>query len=139
MPESGQPSEDLTLDGLDEKVRTIVEAFQPVLDFSAFDTVRRAAFDDQECWTREFGRSHDPSALGVERNVFRYRPAEVVLRLAEDGDLADLARLLCAGVRARARLLISTARCTRMSYRSAATASAYRKSYCIRGSFGANR
>lgn len=109
VPEPGEPSEDLTLDGLDEKVRTVVEAFQPVLDFSAFDIVRRAAFDDEECWTREFGRSHDPSALGVERNVFRYRPAEVVLRLAEDGDLADLARLLCAGVRARAKLLISTA------------------------------
>lgn len=109
VPEPAEPSEDLTLDGLDEKVRTVVEAFQPVLDFSAFDTVRRAAFDDQECWTREFGRSHDPSALGVERNVFRYRPAEVVLRLAEDGDLADLARLLCAGVRSRAKLLISTA------------------------------
>lgn len=109
VPEPGEPSEDLTLDGLDERVRTVVEAFQPVLDFPGFDAVRQAAFDDEESWTREFGRSHDPSALGVERNVFRYRPAEVVLRLAEGGDLADLARVLCAGVRARAKLLISTA------------------------------
>jgi RHH-type proline utilization regulon transcriptional repressor/proline dehydrogenase/delta 1-pyrroline-5-carboxylate dehydrogenase len=108
-PEPGEPSDDLTLDGLDDRVRTVIEAFQPVLDFPSFDTVRRAAFDDQECWTREFGRSHDPSALGVERNVFRYRPAEVVLRLSEDGDPADLARLLCAGVRARAKLLVSSA------------------------------
>ncbi len=109
LSEPGKPSDDLTLDGLDDRVRTVIEAFQPVLDFPGFDAVRRAAFDDQECWTREFGRSHDPSALGIERNVLRYRPAEVVLRLAEDGDLADLARLLCAGVRARAKLLVSTA------------------------------
>jgi RHH-type proline utilization regulon transcriptional repressor/proline dehydrogenase/delta 1-pyrroline-5-carboxylate dehydrogenase len=109
VPDPGQPSDDLTLDGLDDRVRTVIEAFQPALDFPAFDAVRRAAFDDQESWTREFGRSHDPSALGVERNVLRYRPAEVVLRLADDGDLADLARLLCAGVRARAKLLVSTA------------------------------
>jgi RHH-type proline utilization regulon transcriptional repressor/proline dehydrogenase/delta 1-pyrroline-5-carboxylate dehydrogenase len=109
VPEPGEPSDDLTLDGLDDRVRTVIETFQPSLDFTAFDSVRRAAFDDQEWWTREFGRSHDPSALGVERNVLRYRPADVVLRLADDGDLADLARLLCAGVRARAKLLVSTA------------------------------
>ncbi|WP_309708568.1 bifunctional proline dehydrogenase/L-glutamate gamma-semialdehyde dehydrogenase [Pseudolysinimonas sp.] len=109
LPEAGEPSDDLTLDGLDDRVRTVIEEFQPVLDFPSFDAVRRAAFDDQECWTREFGRSHDPSALGVERNVFRYRPTEVVLRLAENAPLADLARLLCAGVRARAKLLVSTA------------------------------
>lgn len=108
QPVAGEPSDELSLDGLDERVRTVIEAFQPVLDFAAFDRVRRAAFDDQECWTHEFGRSHDPSALGVERNVFRYRPASVVIRLSADGDPADLARVLCAGVRARARLLVSS-------------------------------
>jgi RHH-type proline utilization regulon transcriptional repressor/proline dehydrogenase/delta 1-pyrroline-5-carboxylate dehydrogenase len=105
----GEPSEDLTLDGLDGRVRTTIEAFQPVLEFTEFDRVRRAALGDEECWTNEFGRSTDPSALGVERNVFRYRPAEVVIRLGENGDLGDLARVLIAGVRCRARLLISTA------------------------------
>jgi RHH-type proline utilization regulon transcriptional repressor/proline dehydrogenase/delta 1-pyrroline-5-carboxylate dehydrogenase len=108
-PDAGEPSDDLTLDGLDDRVRTVIEAFQPVLDFSGFDTVRRAAFSDEEAWTSEFGHSHDPSALGVERNVFRYRPAEVVVRWDESGTAADLARVLCAGVRARARLLVSTA------------------------------
>ena len=105
----GEPSEDLTLDGLDDRVRATIEAFQPALEFAAFDRVRRAAFGDEECWTTEFGRSHDPSALGVERNVLRYRPAEVVIRLGESGDLGDLARVLVAGVRCRARLLISAA------------------------------
>jgi RHH-type proline utilization regulon transcriptional repressor/proline dehydrogenase/delta 1-pyrroline-5-carboxylate dehydrogenase len=40
--------------------------------------------------------------------VFRYRPAEVTVRLAEDGDLTDLVRVLAAGVRARATLHISS-------------------------------
>ncbi|MEO8529013.1 MAG: proline dehydrogenase family protein, partial [Pseudolysinimonas sp.] len=102
-------ADDITLEGLDDRVRATIEAFQPALEFSAFDRVRQAAFGDEEAWTTEFGRSADPSALGVERNVFRYRPAEVVIRLAESGDLADLARVLVAGVRTRARLLISTA------------------------------
>lgn len=109
IPDAGEPSEDIALDGLDERVRTVIEAFQPVLDFSAFDVVRRAAFSDEEAWASEFGRSSDPSALGVERNVFRYRPAEVVIRADSDSSMADLARVLVAGVRARAKLLISTA------------------------------
>lgn len=108
-PDHGEPVEDLRLDGLEPRVRAVVEAFQPALDFARFDRVRRAALSDEEAWVTEFGRSHDPSALGVERNIRRYRPAEVVVRLAEDADLADLARVLCAGVRARARMLVSTA------------------------------
>jgi RHH-type proline utilization regulon transcriptional repressor/proline dehydrogenase/delta 1-pyrroline-5-carboxylate dehydrogenase len=109
IPDAGQPSDDISLDGLDEKVRTVIEAFQPALEFAAFDVVRRAAFSDQDAWNTEFDRSTDPSALGVERNVFRYRPAEVVIRADSDASLGDLARVLAAGVRARARLLVSTA------------------------------
>jgi RHH-type proline utilization regulon transcriptional repressor/proline dehydrogenase/delta 1-pyrroline-5-carboxylate dehydrogenase len=109
LPDEAEPSDDLALDGLDDRVRTTIEAFQSSLDFVGFDRVRRAALDDDAVWTRELGRSVDPSALGVERNVFRHRPTDVVVRLAEDGSLADLARVLCAGVRSRARLLISTA------------------------------
>lgn len=108
-PDDGEPSENLTLDGLDERVRTVIEAFQPVLDYPAFDMVRRAAFLDEKTWATEFGRSHDPSALGVERHVLRYRPADVVVRCDASGTPGDLARVICAGVRARAKLLISTA------------------------------
>ena len=93
------PTGDLTLDGLDPRVADFIEAFQPVLDYEDFDRVRRGALERRGCWDNEFGTSRDLSALGVERNVFRYRPAEVVIRLGEDGDLADLARVLVAGVR----------------------------------------
>jgi len=70
--------------------------------------VRRGALSDQAAWDTEFGTSRDISNLGVERNVFRYRPAEVTVRLAEGADLVDLIRVLAAGVRARAVLQVST-------------------------------
>jgi RHH-type transcriptional regulator, proline utilization regulon repressor / proline dehydrogenase / delta 1-pyrroline-5-carboxylate dehydrogenase len=107
-PEESSPSEELHLDGLDDRVSAAIEAFQPQLEFSAFDRVRRAAFSDEEAWTTEFSRGHDPSALGLERNVFRYRPAEVVVRLSDGAAPADLARVLIAGVRVRARMLVSS-------------------------------
>lgn len=102
------PSDDLSLDGLDLRVRATIEAFQPALDFAGFDRVRQAAFSDEEAWVAEFGRAHDPTALGLERNVLRYRPAEVVVRLSDGADVASLARVLVAGVRAKARMLVST-------------------------------
>jgi len=108
-PDPGPPSEELHLDGLDDRVRATIEAFQPALDFAGFDRVRRAAFDDERVWATGLGRGQDPAGLGLERNVHRYRPAEVVVRLSEGADLADLARVLCAGVRVRARMLVSTA------------------------------
>lgn len=108
-PEPLEPSEELRLDGLDPRVRATIEAMQPALDFGGFDRVRQGAYSDEEAWTVEYGRAHDPVALPLERNVVRYRPAEVVVRLSEGAPLADLARVLVAGVRARARMLVSSA------------------------------
>ncbi len=103
------PAGDLRLDGLEPRVRALVEAFQPSLDYEGFDAVRRGAFSDAAAWAVEFGGSRDVSQLGVERNVFRYRPAPVTVRLAEDGALADLVRVLAAAALARAPLAISSA------------------------------
>lgn len=101
--------EELRLDGLDERVRWVIEAFQPALGFDAFSRVRAAALSDEEAWDREFGVAVPvPSAAGVRRAT-RYRPAAVDIRLGADGALADLARVLAAGVRARARLRVSAA------------------------------
>lgn len=108
-PEPLEPSDELRLDGLDPRVRATIEAMQPALDFAGFDRVRQGAYSDEEAWTVEFGRAHDPVAAPLERNVVRYRPAEVVVRLGEGAPLADLARVLVAGVRARARMLVSSA------------------------------
>ena len=108
-PVEAGPAGDLALGELDPRVAAFIEACQPVLDYADFDRVRRGALSDQAAWDTEFGTSRDISALGVERNVFRYRPAEITVRLAEDGDLVDLIRVLAAGVRARATMHVSTA------------------------------
>lgn len=104
------PEGDLRLDGLERRVRAVVEAFQPSLDYGGFDAVRRGAFSDADAWAAEFGASRDVSQLGVERNVFRYRPARVTVRLADDGALADLVRVLAAAALARSPLAISSAK-----------------------------
>ena len=42
--------------------------------------VVRDEFADAVAWDREFGRVRDVSRLGVERNLFRYRPVPVAVR-----------------------------------------------------------
>lgn len=84
----------------------------------ASDALRQArgvaetmSFVDQERFVRvirgmdsaietEFGQVHDPSQLGVEKNCFRYRPAQgVIIRLSEGENLGDLLAL-AAGAKA---------------------------------------
>ncbi|QNO37408.1 bifunctional proline dehydrogenase/L-glutamate gamma-semialdehyde dehydrogenase [Protaetiibacter sp. SSC-01] len=113
-PVPAAPAGDLRLDGLSPRVRGLVEAFQPALDYAGFDAVRRGAFSDAAAWAAEFAESRDVSQLGVERNVFRYRPTPVTVRLAEGGSLADLVRVLAAAALARAPLAISSATPLRM-------------------------
>ena len=106
--ESG-PGEDLTLEGISEPVARVIKRAQAGLEFLEFDRVRLAAVRDEKAWLSEFGVARDVSNLGVERNVFRYRPIPVTIRLAEGGSMGDLARLIVAGTRAGSVLFVSTA------------------------------
>jgi RHH-type proline utilization regulon transcriptional repressor/proline dehydrogenase/delta 1-pyrroline-5-carboxylate dehydrogenase len=107
-PVPAAASGDLRLTGLEARVASVIEACQPALGYDEFDLVRRGALSDAAAWDAEFGTARDVSALGVERNVFRYRPATVVVRLAEGGSLAELVRVLAAGVLARANVRVSS-------------------------------
>lgn len=64
---------------------------------------------DVDAWRDEFGVARDVSALGVERNVFRYLPVPVTVRF-EGSRVADLVRVVAAGVRAGSRVSVSTAK-----------------------------
>jgi RHH-type proline utilization regulon transcriptional repressor/proline dehydrogenase/delta 1-pyrroline-5-carboxylate dehydrogenase len=108
-PIESDPGEDLTLEGVSHPVARIIEQSQVGLDFLEFDRVRLAATRDEKAWQSEFGVSRDVSGLGVERNVFRYRPLPVTLRLSDGAPLGDLVRLLAAGTRAGSVLYVSTA------------------------------
>ncbi|MEO7122956.1 MAG: 1-pyrroline-5-carboxylate dehydrogenase, partial [Lacisediminihabitans sp.] len=77
--------------------------------FVEFDQVRRAALSDQRAWDIEFSVARDSSRLLVERNVLRYLPTPVTLRLSEGASQSQLVRMLAAAARVDAPVSISTA------------------------------
>lgn len=108
-PVHAEPKKSVRLHGLHKRVAAVIEAATPQLDFIEFDRVRSGANSDERWWEEEFGVSRDVSELGVERNVLRYRPAEVLIRIADDAEMGDAVRMLAAAARARAVVRISTA------------------------------
>lgn len=103
----GSSSATLHLRGLDTRVQQLVEAAQPDLPFEGFDWVRRGALADAVAWDREFGRVKDVTHLGVERNLFRYRPVSVAVRASAGTDVAHLVRTLIAAIRSGAPITLS--------------------------------
>ncbi|MFD2028065.1 bifunctional proline dehydrogenase/L-glutamate gamma-semialdehyde dehydrogenase [Promicromonospora aerolata] len=60
-----------------------------------------ARADDERAWATEFAPEHDPSALGVETNVFRYRPVPgITVRVGADAPEVEVQRVLAAAARA---------------------------------------
>ncbi|MCC2031670.1 proline dehydrogenase family protein [Microbacterium allomyrinae] len=98
----------LHLRGLDSRIATVIEAAQPSLDYESFEWLRRAALSDAIVWDREFGQVKDVSGLGIERNLFRYRPvASVALRATGDATWQSVLRVVLAGIRAGSALTLS--------------------------------
>jgi RHH-type proline utilization regulon transcriptional repressor/proline dehydrogenase/delta 1-pyrroline-5-carboxylate dehydrogenase len=95
----GAPSSTLHLRGLDSRLTSVIEAAQPTLSYEAFEWLRRGALSDAIAWDREFGRVKDASGLGVERNLFRYRPTAVAVRATGDAPWQAVLRVVLAGVR----------------------------------------
>ena len=60
----------------------------------------RSAGSDAAAWAAEFGRIKDVSGLLAERNLFRYLPVPVQIRLSEAEPEASLLRVLAAALRA---------------------------------------
>ncbi|MDM7991439.1 bifunctional proline dehydrogenase/L-glutamate gamma-semialdehyde dehydrogenase [Arthrobacter sp. zg-Y877] len=71
--------------------------------------LRRAANSDIRAWNSEFGTAKDVSGLSAERNVFRYVPVPVTVRLSEGQPAALLVRVLAAALTAGSAVTISTA------------------------------
>ncbi|MBN9239232.1 MAG: 1-pyrroline-5-carboxylate dehydrogenase [Micrococcales bacterium 70-64] len=107
-PVEQEPHNDILLPGISDRVASVVKKAQGGLGFPEFDRVRRAAQSDERAWNEEFGVSRDVSNLGVERNVFRYLPVPVTIRLSEGEPLGHLVRLLAAASRAGAEVDISS-------------------------------
>ena len=69
--------------------------------------VAAAAASDDDAWNREFARATDKTGLRSEANIFRYRPADVVLRIAADAAPEHTARTLIAAHRFTSRVSLS--------------------------------
>ncbi|WP_082492409.1 bifunctional proline dehydrogenase/L-glutamate gamma-semialdehyde dehydrogenase [Leifsonia sp. Root4] len=105
----GAHSQTLHLRGLDERVTAVIEASQSSLGYEEFDVLRRSALSDAIAWAEEFGTAKDVSALGLERNVFRYRHLPVTVRVSEAASLGHALRVIAAGVLSRSRFEVSSA------------------------------
>ena len=68
--------------------------------------LEQAHASDEMAWATEFGVARDPSGLEAEANIFRYRPASVVLRVADDATAHEVARLVLAARRTGAELRV---------------------------------
>ncbi|MDQ0754921.1 bifunctional proline dehydrogenase/L-glutamate gamma-semialdehyde dehydrogenase [Arthrobacter sp. B3I4] len=90
-------------------VRRIEDAAKGFLAPEELAPLQRSLASDALAWTEEFGTAKDVSGLSAERNVFRYRPLPVTVRLAEGGALGGLVRVVAAGVQAGSDLTVSSA------------------------------
>jgi len=107
-PSSGAAtSATLHLRGLDSRISGVIEAAQPSLEYDAFEWLRRSALSDALAWDREFGQVRDVSHLGVERNLFRYRPVSVSIRATGDATWQALLRVVVAGIRSGSDFTVS--------------------------------
>ncbi|WP_026851850.1 bifunctional proline dehydrogenase/L-glutamate gamma-semialdehyde dehydrogenase [Glaciibacter superstes] len=109
VTDPGKNSATLHLRGLEQSVTDLIEASQPSLEYADFDILRRSALSDAIAWNDEFGAVRDVSALGLERNVFRYRSLPVTVRLTEDGTLSHLLRVIVAATLSKSRFVVSSA------------------------------
>ncbi|SKA79396.1 L-proline dehydrogenase [Agreia bicolorata] len=106
--EEGEPSQGLSNAGLDGRVGALLDSAQAGLDWNHFDIARRGAKSDAVAWSQSFAPV-DRSGLGVERNVLRYRPVPVTVRLSDDGERHELLRVLSAATLARSKFTVSSA------------------------------
>ena len=70
--------------------------------------LRAALGSDARAWDDEFGIARDASQLGVERNVLRYLPVPVTVRVTDDAPLRETVRAIAAGLAAGGSPTVST-------------------------------
>ncbi|MGO3146495.1 MAG: proline dehydrogenase family protein [Leucobacter sp.] len=70
--------------------------------------LRAALGSDASAWESEFGVARDATGLGVERNILRYLPVPVTVRMAADAPTHHVARELAAAASAKGAVTVST-------------------------------
>jgi RHH-type proline utilization regulon transcriptional repressor/proline dehydrogenase/delta 1-pyrroline-5-carboxylate dehydrogenase len=72
------------------------------------DWLRTALGTDAAAWEDEFGIARDASGLGVERNLLRYLPVPLTVRITADAPLHRALRVIGAGLAAGSAPVVST-------------------------------
>ncbi len=122
---AGGPNYLMGLGGWESRASTVsaepVPAAQPLLEAAAAAAeesglddgdlafLQRSAASDATACASEFGSAKDVSALSAERNVLRYVPLPVTVRLSEGEPLAALLRVLLAAAAAGSEVRVSSA------------------------------
>jgi len=92
-----------------EKVDALLEqaGSASVLSSTDLGFLHRAAASDAAAWADEYGQAKDVSGLTAERNLFRYLPVPVHVRLAEAEPLPSVLRVLSAALLAESGVTVS--------------------------------
>ncbi|MSS00473.1 aldehyde dehydrogenase family protein, partial [Arthrobacter sp. BL-252-APC-1A] len=92
-----------------EKVGALLEqaGSASVLSSTDLGFLHRAAASDAAAWADEYGQAKDVSGLTAERNLFRYLPVPVHVRLAEAEPLPSVLRVLSAALLAESGVTVS--------------------------------
>ena len=101
------PAPAATLGSPSKAAQEIVDGAR-ALGLENADVVARGAGSDAVAWRAEFGVARDVSGLLAEKNVLRYLPVPVTIRIEND-DTAGMLRILAAGVAAGAPVTVSSA------------------------------
>jgi RHH-type proline utilization regulon transcriptional repressor/proline dehydrogenase/delta 1-pyrroline-5-carboxylate dehydrogenase len=99
-------------------VRRLLSAAGEVFDADETASIARGAASDAAAWRSRFQAS-DVSGLWAERNVLRYLPVPVTVRLAAGAPVASLVRVVAAGLLAGAPMRVSAGEALPLSLTSA--------------------
>ncbi len=93
----------------DSKVQRLLEALPSfgTITAAGHAWLGRAAGLDEQAFSTEFGAALDVSNVGVERNVFRYRPIPVLVRFSDGADPAEFLRVVLAGLKSGSGIRVS--------------------------------
>ncbi|MFT4230967.1 MAG: aldehyde dehydrogenase family protein, partial [Microbacterium sp.] len=88
-------------------IEEYVRAVRDVVGAEELDWLAAAVLSDEKAWRDEFGVAKDVSQLGVERNVFRYRPVPVDVRVVGEDAVKGL-RVAAAALRSGSPVTVSS-------------------------------
>ncbi|HEY0374320.1 MAG TPA: proline dehydrogenase family protein [Amnibacterium sp.] len=88
---------------------TLAGPVKRIVTAAADQFVTAGARSDEQAWRGEFGVARELQGLSAERNLLRYRPMPVTVRIEADAAQRDVLRVLAAGARSGAALTVSSA------------------------------